>query len=71
LFQLLASQIGFFYGCAVFIQTGQTRAFFAESQAEVFGSMPGGDAVQTVVAPDGGDLCAMDSAVYFVSQGKS
>ena len=39
----------------------------SEPQIEVSGPVPGSDAVQATVASDGGNVSAMDSAVYFVS----
>ena len=38
----------------------------SKSQVKVSGSMLGSHAVQATVASDGGDVFAMDSAVYFV-----
>ncbi len=39
----------------------------SQSQVEVSGSVPGSDAVQAIVASDGGNVSPMDSAVYLVS----
>ena len=49
------------------VQGAPRDAVCAESKVKVFGSVPRGDALQTVGGADGGNVSSMDSTVYFVS----